>query len=159
MKRPVIGTWRFALTVSLLLVVGCADAPGVTKPLPLDYQEQQRATDVYHRNAGRLNGMDGVYSTYLTTHNNPRRIIVVVRDNDALDNVERAFGTSIEGVTLDYRINPKAIEADGGIKEVPTITMPTTWWGKVLLYLEQLPEKVMGAPPPEPAPKVGDKQI
>ena len=69
------------LTVTL---VGCADPPGLPKPKPFDLQEEQRATATYDKYKNLVQDTDGVLTTYLTQTNNPRRMVVVVKDDKAV---------------------------------------------------------------------------
>src|SRR5687767_4409904 len=88
----------------LLVLAGCADPPGMRKPLPIDYQEQSRAQAVYRTLGPQLTQFPGVVGSYLTQSNNPRRIVVVVRDKAVLKSMKSLYGKERDGVKIRYEL-------------------------------------------------------
>ena len=130
------------IAIGLLLTVtlaGCADPPGLSKPKPFDLQEEQRATATYDKYKGVVQNTDGVLTTYLTQTNNPRRMVVVVKDDAAAKAVKKSYRDSIlaDGLKLKVAVVDREGE-DDPIEAVPTATTPDTWWGKVLSFFQGL---------------------
>lgn len=155
-----------ASLVCLLVLAGCADPPGVKKPLPVDYQEQNKAQEVYRRLGPQMAKYDVVVGSYLTQTNNPRRIVVVVKDKAAREQMKMLFGKEVDGVKLKYQIAEKGFDTDDGITEVPKQDLPQTWWDKVVFYFKNFAYRVLPSdvidkddapapklPPPDAAPK------
>ena len=148
-RRPLISL------LCLLALAGCADPPGIKKPLPIDYQEQTHAQMVYHRVGPQMATIDGVVGSYLTQHNNPRRIVCVVKDKVTREQLQGLFGKDADGVRIRYEIADKGFDAREGIEQVRNEDLPTTWWGKVVYYFKHFATRVMPtdlAPPEEPPP-------
>jgi hypothetical protein len=128
----------------LAALAGCADPPGTRKPLPLDYGEQTKAQQVYRALSPQLSKYDGVVGSYLTATNNPRRIVVVVKDKDTRDQMKQLFGRDRDGVKIRYEIASKGFEHDDGpIEAVPNQDLPVTWWDKVMFYMKHFAYRVM----------------
>ena len=163
-RRPVL-----SLAV-LLALAGCADPPGLKKPLPLDYQEQSHAQDVYRRIGPQMAKYDGVVGSFLTQTNNPRRIVVVVKDKTTRDQMRMLFGKENDGVKIRYEISDKGFDANAGIEAVEKVDLPVTWWDKVVFYLKNFANRVLpadmapdddgpaGAPPKLPPPDANPKE-
>ena len=115
---------------------GCADPPGLAKPKPFDYQEEQQATSVYQKYKGHFQAIDGVMTSYLTANNNPRAIMVVVRDKETAEKVRARFGRRVDGLRLRTSVVDRDVPDDAPIEAVPTQTLPDTWWGKVLGFFQ-----------------------
>lgn len=140
---------RFLLSLMpLALVAGCADPPGKPKPLPLNYQEETQAIQVYRKYQPQIQAVDGVQEMYLTANNNPRRIVVVVRDEDAADRVKAQYGKRLDGLKMNFEVAKKIKPADGPIEQVKTVEQPTTWWGKIAWYLGMWKQQLLGQPQP-----------
>ncbi len=159
-RRPLISL------LCLLALAGCADPPGLKKPLPIDYQEQSNAQTVYRRLGPLMAKYEGVVGSYLTQTNNPRRIVCVVKDKTAREQMKGMFGKQVDGVKIRYEIASKGFDADEGITEVQKVDLPTTWWDKVVYYLKNFATRVLptdvipkdGAPAPKlPPPDVTPK--
>lgn len=159
-RRPLLSL------LCLLVLAGCADPPGLKKPLPIDYQEQTNAQNVYRRLGPQMAKYEGVVGSYLTQTNNPRRIVCVVKDKTAREQMKVLFGKEVDGVRIRYEIAEKGFDTDEGIAEVPKVDLPQTWWDKVVYYLKNFATRVLpsdvvpddDAPaptlaPPDAAPK------
>lgn len=159
-RRPLVSL------LCVLLLAGCADPPGLRKPLPVDYQEQNKAQEAYRRLGPQLAKYDVVVGSYLTQTNNPRRIVVVVRDKAAREQMRMLFGKEVDGVKIKYEIATKGFDVDEGITEVPRQDLPQTWWDKVVYYFKHFAYRVLPSdvidrddepapklPPPDAAPK------
>lgn len=144
----------------LATLAGCADAPGVKKPLPIDYQEQSKAQAIYRRVGREMAKQDGVVSTYLTSTNNPRRIVCVVRDKATRTALKATFGSTADGLKIRYEIVDAGFkEDDGPIEEVQTQSLPSTLWDKFIFYMKNFAYRVLPsdtidqpATPPPAAP-------
>lgn len=149
-----------ASLLCLLVLAGCADPPGLKKPLPVDYQEQTKAQEVYRRLGPQMAKYDVVVGSYLTQTNNPRRIVVVVKDKAAREQMRMLFGKSVDGVKIKYEVAAKGFDVNEGITEVPKQDLPQTWWDKVVYYFKNfayrvLPSDVIDGPDEDaPAPKL-----
>ena len=140
---------RFLLSLmALTLVSACADPPGKPKPLPLNYQEETQAIQVYRKYQPQIQEMDGVQEMYLTANNNPRRIVVVVRDEASADRVKAQYGKRLDGLKMNFEVAKKIKPADGPIEQVKTVEQPTTWWGKIAWYLGMWKQQLLGQPQP-----------
>ncbi|MEB3328928.1 MAG: hypothetical protein VKQ33_06815 [Candidatus Sericytochromatia bacterium] len=120
----------------LLALAGCADPPGLKKPLPPDAAEVLAATSAHRRLAAELRSEPGVLGTYLTQTNNPRRLVVVVRDAATLERLERTRPRRYDGLKLRYEVAPQGFVADSEapLEAVPAETLPEGWWDR-LVYL------------------------
>lgn len=134
------------------VMAGCADPPGVAKPKPLNYQEEAKASEIYHRYSPQLKDVDGVVTTYLTASNNPRRVVVVVKDRKSRNAVKEKFGTNLEGLKMKF----KTAETDADIDDGPIEAVPTSGlemggiWGQVLTFFTSVKsnfnKQVLGHP-------------
>lgn len=124
--------WALVVTACL---AGCADPPGVAKPKPLNYQEEHKASEIYHRYASQIDDIDGVLNTYLTASNNPRRVVVVVADRKARSAVREKFGKELEGLKIRYEIADRDVPDDEPIEAVPTAGLEAGgFWGQVVTF-------------------------
>lgn len=122
-------------------LAGCADPPGLPKPKPLDLAEEQRSTALFQKYGPHVRQVDGVLNTYLTANNNPRTLIVVVKDQKSADAVWNQYASVIEreGLPMRTKIAERNVPDDGSggaIEAVPTQTVPDTWWGKVVGFFQ-----------------------
>lgn len=129
------------------VLAGCADPPGTPKPLPLNYQEENQAIQVYRKFQPHLQGVEGVQETYLSANNNPRRVVVVVRDEASAARVRKQFGKNLDGLKMRFEIADQDKPEDGPIQKVPTVEQPTTWWGKIVWYLGMWRQQLLGGSP------------
>ncbi|MEB3195719.1 MAG: hypothetical protein VKP62_00805 [Candidatus Sericytochromatia bacterium] len=119
---------RLLLGVALAGLLGCADPPGMRKPLPLDPAEEGQALATYRKAAQEVQQVDGVLGTYLTRTNNPREMVVVVRDKPARKRVGEKFGGEIAGLSLRVELAPKGFEDEQEpIEEVQNEKLPSNW--------------------------------
>lgn len=159
-RRPLLSL------MCLLVLAGCADPPGLKKPLPIDYQEQSNAQTVYRRLGPQMAKYDIVVGSYLTQTNNPRRIVCVVKDKTARDQMRTLFGKEVDGVKIRYEIASTGFDSNDDITEVAKEELPTTWWDKVVYYLKHFATRVLPTdvvpseeapapklPPPDATPK------
>lgn len=138
---------RLLIPPLMALAVGlsaCADPPGMPKPLPTDHIEESSAMAMYRKYAPHLREIEGVFSTGLTSNNNPRQLVVVVKDDTAKKRVTSRFKDSLEGLPLVVKIAPSYAEGEGAIEAVPTQTEPDTWWGKLAEFFRTLPTWLLG---------------
>ena len=104
-------------------------------------QEETRSTAAYNKYKDPVQKMDGVLTTYLTRNNNPRELVVVVRDEKTGDAVYDAYSRAIkqEGLRMQIKVVDREGAGDGNpIEAVPTETTPDTWWGRVLMFFQGL---------------------
>jgi hypothetical protein len=121
----------------LLALAGCADPPGIKKPLPPDAAEVLAATSAHKRLAAELRTEPGVLGTYLTQTNNPRRLVVVVQDEATLERLEQSRPRRYDGLKIRYEVAPQGFVADSDapVEAVPTETLPEGWWDRFVYYL------------------------
>jgi hypothetical protein len=112
----------------------CADPPGLRQPLPVDQREEYASYASFRNLANELSKEDGVLSTYLTRTNNPRELVVVVRDKDVRRRIDQRYQGRLNGLTIRVELAPVGFEEEG-IRAVPKEMLPTTWWGKLFYYL------------------------
>jgi hypothetical protein len=134
-------------------MAGCADPPGIAKPKPMNYQEESKAGEIYNKYSGKLKEVDGVVTTYLTASNNPRRVVVVVRDRKARNAVKDKFGTDLDGLKLKFKTAENDVDVDDSapIEAVPTSGFEAGgWWGQVLGFFTSVKsnfnKQVLGQP-------------
>lgn len=132
------------LTAAAVSLAACTDPPGTPKPLPTDRAEESAAVAMYRKYAPHVREIDGVLSTGLTNNNNPRQLVVVVKDDQARQRVSGRFKDSLEGLPLVVKVAPSYLEDGQGIAAVPTQTVPDTWWGKLLEFFRTLPTWLLG---------------
>lgn len=120
--------------LALICLTACADPPGVRQPLPSDPREEYAAYAAYRQVASDLSKEDGVLSTYLTRTNNPREVVVVVRDKDVRRRLDDRYRGRMNGLPLRVELAPKGFEEEG-IQPVPQENLPTTWWEKLVYYM------------------------
>jgi hypothetical protein len=135
----------FSLLIAAALG-GCADPPGLAKPKPYSMEEEGQATAVYQKYSGHLQQMDGVLTTYLTATNNPRALMVVVKDDKTAGEVRAKYGRRVDGMRLSVKVLDREVADDGPIEEVPTQTVPDTWWGKVVSFFQGISVPWLPAP-------------
>jgi hypothetical protein len=121
----------------LLALAGCADPPGISKPLPPDAAEILASTNAHKRLAAEFRTEPGVLGTYLTQTNNPRRLVVVVRDEATLERLERSRPRRYDGLKIRYEVAPQGFVADSEapIEGVPTEALPEGWWDRLVYYM------------------------
>lgn len=135
MSKPILFTLLLTTALS-----GCADPPGLPKPKPFDLQEEQRSSAAYNKYKLLVQQMDGVVTTYLTRNNNPRQMIVIVKDHKSEEAVWQAYGHAVErdGVPMSIKVQDRDVPDDAPIEAVPTQTVPDTWWGKLVSFFQGL---------------------
>jgi hypothetical protein len=121
----------------MLTLAGCADPPGLSKPKPFDLNEENRSTATYNKYKSVVQNTDGVLTTYLTQTNNPRRMIVVVKDEKTAESVKSAFRDKVltDGLSMKVRVVDRQND-DDPIEAVPTESTPDTWWGRILQFFQ-----------------------
>jgi hypothetical protein len=100
--------WLCLLTVaaSSFAFGACADPPGLPTPTASSYAAQTKALITYNKYAPVLTAASGVMNVYLTT-TDPREIVVMVPDVPTANQVGNAYGHTIEGLPIDYRVVAK----------------------------------------------------
>lgn len=158
--RPIL------LLTCILALAGCADPPGMRKPLPLDTREQFAASETYRRIGPELARQPGVVGTYLTQTNNPRRLVIIVRDEATMETIKKQYGRKIDDLRIRYEVANKGWDPNEGIEAVPTESLPTTWWDKVIFYFKNFANRVMPVDMPSeqpapnlPPPRIDDKDL
>jgi hypothetical protein len=104
-------------------------------------QEEARSSAAYNKYKLLVQQMDGVVTTYLTRNNNPREMVVVVRDHKAEEAVWQAYGHAVErdGLPMHLKVLDRdAPEGVSPIEAVPTESQPDTWWGKLIGFFQGL---------------------
>ncbi|MOA52283.1 hypothetical protein D3C78_1755580 [compost metagenome] len=91
---------------------------------------------VYKKYKGHFQAIDGVMNSYLTANNNPRSIVVVVRDRKTAKAVEKEFGNRVDGLLLETSVVERDLPDGAPIEAVPKQDLPDTWWGKVLGFFQ-----------------------
>ena len=121
----------------LLTLAGCADPPGIKKPLPTDAAEVLASTSAHKRLAAELRAEHGVLGTYLTQTNNPRHLVVVVQDEATLERLEQSKPRRYDGLKVRYEVAPRGFVADSDapIEAVPTEAVPEGWWDRAVYYV------------------------
>lgn len=142
-----------ALALFLLLSLtlsACADPPGAPKPRPLDPAEDAQVLTVYRKYSEHIRLEKGVINTYLTAHNNPYRVMVVVKDSQTREALTAKYGEVIDGVSVGYTVATKLRPDDDelGIEEVASEKLPQTWWEQVVYFLKTLQLRMMGGQQP-----------
>jgi hypothetical protein len=132
--RRVVVSW-----LALVALSACADPPGMPKPLPVNFQEESHAVQVYDKYAPAIRQIPGVLTTYLTANNNPRQVVVVVQDDPTYVAVQKQFNNKLDDVPLVIRVQTKdTFNTDpGDVKQVPKVELPTTWWEGLLAQAPQ----------------------
>lgn len=120
--------------LALACLLSCAEPPGLRQPLPPDPREEFAAYAAYRRAASDLGKEEGVLSTYLTRTNNPREVVVVVRDKDVRRRLDGKYRGRVNGLPVRVELAPKGFEEEA-IQRVQQEMLPTTWWEKVVYYL------------------------
>jgi hypothetical protein len=97
-----------------------------------------------HRQLAReLAQEDGVLSTYLTQTNNPRELVVIVRDKDIRRRVDDKYRGRLNGLTIRVELSPKGFE-EQGILAVTKEELPSTWWGWLVYYFRHYAFRILG---------------
>jgi hypothetical protein len=136
----------FSLLIAAALG-GCADPPGLAKPKPYSMEEEGQATAVYQKYSSHLQQLDGVLTTYLTATNNPRELMVVVKDDKTRKIIRDKYGRRVDGMRLSVKVlDSEVADDDGPIEAVPTQTVPDTWWGKVVSFFQGISVPWLPAP-------------
>ena len=135
----------FLIALSATSVAACADPPGTPHPLPFNYQEESSSLAIYDKYAPLIRQINGVDTVYLSANNNPRLLVVVVRDTVAQNQAKIRYGQVLDGkLNVDYRIEPRDDDGEGPIAQVPTAKAPGSWWEVVTSFFTSLPAHVMG---------------
>lgn len=131
------------LVLAALCAAGCATPPGTPMPKPTDYQELTHAQSVFERYSRVFANDPDVTSVLLSSNNNPRNLVVHVKDNAAQRRLLKKFTGTIEGVDTRYYVDREGPQPDDPIEAVPTVAAPTTWWGKVMAVFEGWRTRIM----------------
>lgn len=153
---------KFALLLTILVAqTACATPPGTPVPKPTDYVELNKSTDIFRRYSHILGNDPDVTAVLLTANNNPRHMIVHVKDHAAHDRLLKQYGGTIEGLDVWYYIDHEPNPGDP-IEAVPKVEEPKTWWEKLIAAFAAWRTRISTTASPEPSPAppaAGLKQI
>ncbi|MDB5101678.1 MAG: hypothetical protein JWM80_6099 [Cyanobacteria bacterium RYN_339] len=137
-------------------LVGCATPPGMPTPLPTDYNEQNKSTDIFRRIAPALGREPDVLGVYLTANNNPRHMKVIVRDLAGRSRMLAKYGGTIDGLDVMYRADYEPNPGDEALVPVPKEELPTTWWEKMIAAFAAWKNRLLAPATPQSPVPTGD---
>lgn len=89
-------------------------------PKPTDWTEQTKAIDTYKRLRATVGQERGVVAFYLTTHNDPRAIMVEVADEATYNRLREKYPSDMEGLKLKLNLRPDLAASDTEVEVVAT---------------------------------------
>lgn len=110
-------------TLALAGPLGCTTPADFPIPKPTDPIEQSKAIDTYKRLRATLGQEKGVLAFYLTTFNDPRSLVVEVKDDPTYERLSAKYSGDIEGLKLRMSVRSDLAASDANLEEVKAMTL------------------------------------